>query len=100
MWQTVFSIIAALALAALLARQFLDAMAKRKRAAFFDDAERISTRRAYCRGGCRNPLPLGRYQGHDVQVKAITDTLPVRKLPSLWLMVTMAEAFRSPPPSI
>ncbi len=34
----------------------------------------------------------GRFEGHEVRVKAITDTLAVRKLPSLWLMVTLPGA--------
>ncbi len=95
MWQTVFSIIAALALAALLARQFLDAMAKRKAAphAFFGEAAGILDAPRITAGEAAGTLCLnGRYQGHEVQVKAITDTLPVRKLPSLWLMVTIPEA--------
>jgi hypothetical protein len=32
---------------------------------------------------------VGRYEGHEVRAKAIADTLAVRKLPSLWLMVTL-----------
>ena len=31
----------------------------------------------------------GRVNGHFVQIKAITDTLGLRKLPSLWLMITL-----------
>lgn len=31
----------------------------------------------------------GAYRGHAFQLKAVTDTLAVRKLPSLWLMVTL-----------
>jgi hypothetical protein len=33
----------------------------------------------------------GSYLGHVFQLKAIADTLAVRKLPSLWLMVTLPE---------
>lgn len=33
----------------------------------------------------------GRYRGLPVQVRPIVDTLSVRKLPSLWLLVTMPE---------
>ena len=33
----------------------------------------------------------GYYEGHPVRVKAVTDTLATRKLPSLWLMVTIPE---------
>lgn len=35
---------------------------------------------------------IGQYQGHAFQLKAIIDTLATRKLPSLWLMVTLPEA--------
>jgi hypothetical protein len=34
----------------------------------------------------------GRYGGHLFQLQAIADTLATRKLPSLWLMVTLPEA--------
>jgi hypothetical protein len=33
----------------------------------------------------------GTYRGRTFQLKAITDTLAVRKLPSLWLMITLPE---------
>jgi hypothetical protein len=36
-------------------------------------------------------LLTGTYRGHAVQIKTITDTLSTRKLPSLWLMVTIPE---------
>jgi hypothetical protein len=32
---------------------------------------------------------VGTYQGHHFELKTITDTLNTRKLPSLWLMVTL-----------
>ena len=34
---------------------------------------------------------MGRYGGHVFQFKTIVDTLAVRKLPSLWLLVTLPE---------
>jgi hypothetical protein len=34
----------------------------------------------------------GIYEGHQFEVKTITDTLNTRKLPSLWLMVTLKSA--------
>jgi hypothetical protein len=33
----------------------------------------------------------GEYQGHRFQIQSIIDTLATRKLPSLWLMVTLPE---------
>lgn len=35
------------------------------------------------------PTALGHYRGLPVQIRPIVDTLSTRKLPSLWLMVTM-----------
>lgn len=35
------------------------------------------------------PRLVGRYKGHEVQITPVIDTLSVRKLPSLWLMVTI-----------
>ncbi len=34
---------------------------------------------------------VGRYRDHDFQLKTVIDTLATRKLPSLWLMVTLPE---------
>jgi hypothetical protein len=34
---------------------------------------------------------IGNYRNRTFQIKAITDTLAVRKLPSLWLMMTLPE---------
>ena len=33
----------------------------------------------------------GRYRDHHFQLKTVADTLATRKLPSLWLMVTLPE---------
>jgi hypothetical protein len=37
------------------------------------------------------PAVSGRYQGHEVRIEPHTDTIAVRKLPSLWLLVTVRE---------
>ncbi len=34
----------------------------------------------------------GKYRGETIQLQSVVDTLSTRKLPSLWLMVTMPEA--------
>lgn len=94
MWQEILSIIAALALAALLARQFLDAMAKQKAAPglMFETAKTLLDEPRISSGPAVGTHVLtGTYKGHAVQVKIITDTLATRKLPSLWLMVTIPE---------
>lgn len=87
-------IIAALGLAALLARQLLDAMA-RKRAEperMFGEArgvlEDARVEPGPTAGSCRL---VGSYGSHDIQAQTVVDTLNVRKLPSLWLMVTIAD---------
>ncbi len=95
MWQQILGIIAALGLAALLARQFLHTMARQKAAPhlFFEDAKAVLDEPRISSGPAAGTYQLtGHYKGHAVQVKAITDTLAVRKLPSLWLMVTIPES--------
>jgi len=37
------------------------------------------------------PELQGRYRGHPVRIRAVVDTLAVRKLPALWLLVTIPE---------
>lgn len=92
MWQTLFGIIAAAVLAGLLARQFAGARTRRKAApeTFFAAASEVLQSTAISAGETAGTyLMTGQYRGHAVQVKALVDTLAVRKLPSLWLMVTM-----------
>lgn len=94
MWQEILGIIVALGLAALLARQFLDVMARQKAAPanFFANTKSVLDDPKISSGPTVGTYQLtGRYKGHAVQVKAITDTLAVRKLPSQWLMVTIPE---------
>lgn len=92
MWQTIIGLLLAAVLAALLVRQFKRAEAERRaeperlfRAALplLENAEAKA-------GETAGTFVLtGTYRGHDVQVKALADTLAVRKLPGLWLMVTL-----------
>ena len=42
------------------------------------------------------PTVSGRYRGHVVRIEPHTDTIAVRKLPSLWLLVTMRDALPLP----
>jgi hypothetical protein len=39
---------------------------------------------------------IGRYKGQPIAIKAVTDLLMLRKLPSLWLMVTLPGAVNVP----
>lgn len=92
MWQTVFGIIATFGLAALLARQLLGNMAKSKAAPghLFGEAMALLDNATISDGASVGVYRLtGTYRGHPAQVQAIVDTLNTRKLPSLWLMVTM-----------
>lgn len=92
MWQNVFAVVASLGLAALLARQFLDAMAARKAepAGLFAEATTVLDNprlEPFETAGVHKLT--GWFDGLPVQVQAVTDTLATRKLPSLWLMVTI-----------
>ena len=94
MWQTIFGTIGTLALAALLARQFLDAMAKRKAEPhrLFQQAFGVLDSPRVEETGTVGVYTLwGHYKGLPVQVKAVADTLATRKLPSLWMLVTIPE---------
>lgn len=92
MWQTSLGILAALGLSALLARQFLDVMAKRRS----EPAHQLGDAFLVLDGASKEETGTagvyrvsGSYRGLPAQVQTIVDTLAVRKLPSLWLMVTI-----------
>ncbi|MFM8608045.1 MAG: hypothetical protein ACKOBC_08815 [Hyphomicrobiales bacterium] len=92
MWQTVLGTIFALILVGLLLRQYVQERARREAepGRIFADALPVlenSEARAGAQAG--SYLLTGRYQGHEVQVKVLADTLALRKLPGLWLMVTL-----------
>ena len=94
MWNTIFGTLAGLGLSALLARQFLRALRKTKAAPqnFFASAAGLLDNARIGSGPSLGSHRLtGRYREFGVQVQTVTDTLSVRKLPSLWLMVTIAE---------
>ena len=92
MWQVIIGTALASALAILLARHAISTARRRKAepdrllsaaAAVLEDP-RISA------GITAGTYVLtGRYKGRNAEVKAVADTLALRKLPSLWLMVTM-----------
>lgn len=94
MWSTVLGIVAAIGLSALLARQFLVRRARQRR----EPLELFGKATALLEGARIEPGPTvgshrlsGRYRDLPVQVQTVVDTLNVRKLPSLWLMVTIPE---------
>jgi hypothetical protein len=94
MWTTILGTLAALALGTHLVLRFLRAVRAQREApdrlfgmarAILDDSRFEPT------GAVGYPQLAGRYRGHHVQVRAVIDTLAVRKLPSLWLLVTIPE---------
>lgn len=92
MWQTILGILVTLALATLLVRRVYLAQQKQQAAplVFFKDAAALLSDAKISPGEAAGTMLLnGYFNGQPVQVKAITDTLPLRKLPSLWLMVTL-----------
>ena len=92
MWQTVIGIALALLLAGLLVRSLLRGAAERKAEPqrLFADALHLLEDAETAAGETAGTFVLtGRYQGRDVRVTVLADTLALRKLPSLWLMVTL-----------
>ncbi len=88
--------IALLVAAALLALAFLYRREQRQRrlargslfAASYDlfESYRVTQERA------EFPVLTGRYRGHDFQIDAVIDTLTFRKIPVLWLRVTLLKS--------
>lgn len=94
MWQSILGIIIALGLGALLARQLLAAAARRKQAPekLFQSVIGLLEDARIEDGPTAGSYRLvGRHKGLPVQVQTVADTLNLRKLPSLWLMVTIPE---------
>jgi hypothetical protein len=94
MWQSILGIIAALGLTALLTRQILRTMDRKRHApeTLFREAKTLLSEPRTEPGPTVGSYRLiGLYHDLPVQVQTVIDTLNVRKLPSLWLMVTMPE---------
>jgi hypothetical protein len=93
-WQTIIGIGVAALLLAALARKFLKARDRRR-----NEPERFFTRvhdvleqeRFEETGSVGYPKLIGRYHGFPVQILPIVDTLATRKLPALWLLVTVQD---------
>jgi len=60
-----------------------------ERAILFDDLRGLLTEAELTRGGLQYPKLRGVYRGHKVVIDAVLDNLAVRKVPSLWLRVTL-----------
>lgn len=92
--QQIIAIIIGLGLLFLLWRQWR--AAEQKLAAqpqnLFSEVQNLFTNSSIEQGEAIGTWNLnGTYAGHLFQLKAIVDTLATRKLPSLWLMVTLPE---------
>ena len=61
----------------------------RRRGAFFDDCLDRLDGASLKPGALGYPILIGRWHGHQSVAEPVVDTLGVRKLPSLWLKVTV-----------
>lgn len=92
MWQSILGLILGVALAVLLVRKVMATAARNKAwpQRLFADAQSLLENPAVAEGATAGTASLtGRYRGNPVQIKVVADTLALRKLPSLWLMVTL-----------
>jgi hypothetical protein len=62
---------------------------ERERALLFEDVRGLLTDAEITRAAGEYPKLRGRYRGYDVAIDAVIDHIAVRKLPSLWLRVTV-----------
>jgi hypothetical protein len=91
---TVLGLVVATVLAVLLARQYMRENAKRadQGRALFAPVLSLFEVPLVQRGETAGVWTLtGRHRDHHFQLKTVADTLATRKLPSLWLMVTLPE---------
>ncbi len=87
--------ILALGLIALLVRRLLQERERKRREPerFFGEAAGvIEGRRFENIGGGGYPRLSGTYRGFPVQIHPVIDTLATRRLPALWLLVTLQDA--------
>jgi hypothetical protein len=62
---------------------------ERERAQLFEDLRGLLGEAEISRAANEYPKLRGRYRGYEVTIDAIVDHIAVRKLPSLWLRVTL-----------
>jgi hypothetical protein len=94
MWTTIVGMAALAAICWRLVYVFKRSRVRRKAAtdALFADALRIIERPVFEESGAFGlPRLSGQYQGFPVQVHPIVDTLATRRLPALWLLVTLQD---------
>ena len=62
---------------------------KASRAAYFDDCRSLLEDCRVAQDGIEFPILDGRYRGHRIRLEPVVDHMAVRKLPSLWLKVSL-----------
>ena len=91
-WQGILGGFLAAALAVFLLWRFRKSEIARQAApmAFFGRAlEVVENAELTGTGGAGLPRLSGRYKSHAIQIHPVTDTLAIRKIPALWLLVTV-----------
>lgn len=92
MWQFITTSLLSGLFVALLVRQFIRTAAERRAEPFrlFSEAKEIIDGAQIAAGEAAGTFHMtGTYRGRDIHATVVTDTLAVRKLPSLWLMATI-----------
>jgi hypothetical protein len=89
---TVVAVVAGLAVAAVLCHLQLIHVrrVRRERHRLFADVQHVLDDPVVHRDGLGYPVVTGSYRGHPVRLQPVVDTLTLRKLPALWLLVTQA----------
>ena len=72
------------------------ARTKSTRAAYFDDCKPLFEDCHVVQEGTDFPILDGRHRGHRFRLEPVVDHMAVRKLPSLWLKVSLIEALPIP----
>lgn len=93
--RTLLGIVVAVALVAYLVRRVLRERDRQRREPerFYGRATgALDDPRFEDTGSVGLPRVTGRYRGFHVQVQAVVDTLATRRLPALWLLVTLQDA--------
>jgi hypothetical protein len=94
-WRTVIGIAAALAAVLFLWRRYRRERERRRREPerfYARVADVIEHSELQSTGTAGYPRLVGRYRGLPIQVQPVVDTLAVRRLPALWLLVTVQSA--------
>lgn len=87
---TLLLIVAGAALVILAYRRLHAARARRmSRPAYFDDCRALLSDIRLGKGATGFPRLAGRYEGHEFDLQAVPDTLTFRKLPALWVLVSL-----------